>query len=81
MDLEYLQRRRFHSPPGAAHSSAPSPLLWKISFTYWCRTSYVPIHGHFPLSCPNRPLKRGWPCLFDYHNLPEGWPGNLKYFG
>ena len=53
--------------PWAACSSSPSPSLWRSSFTYWCRTSYAPVYGHFPLSCPHRPLKRGWPCLLDSH--------------
>ena len=41
--------------------------LWRSSFSHWCRTSCAPVYGRFPLSCPHRPLKRGWPCPFDSH--------------
>jgi len=56
-------------PPWAACSSALSPLLWRSSFAYWCRTSNAPVYGHFHLPCPQRLLKRSWPCLLDFHTL------------
>ena len=55
-------------PPWAACSSAPSPSLWRIFFTYWCRTSCASVHGCFPLFWPRRLLKRGWPCLLGSHS-------------
>jgi len=51
-------------PPWAACSSAPSPSPWSSSFTYGCRSSYASVYDHFPLSCPQRLLKRSWPCPF-----------------
>jgi len=47
--------------------SALSPSLCRSSFAYWCGTFCAPVYGHFPLSCPHRPWKRGWPCPFDSH--------------
>ena len=49
-------------PSWAACSSVPSPSLWRSSFAYWCRTFYAPAYGCFPLFCPHRLLKTGWPC-------------------
>jgi len=54
-------------PSWAACTIAPSPSLGRSSFAYWCRTSYAPVYGCFPLSWPHRLLKRGWPCPFDSH--------------
>ena len=51
-------------PPWAACSSAPSPLLWRSSYSHLCTTSYTSVCGHFPLSCCPSVLKRVWPHPF-----------------
>ena len=53
--------------PRAACSRALSSSLWRSYFAYWCRISCAPVYGCFSLFCPQRLLKRGWPCLFDSH--------------
>jgi len=56
-------------PPWAACSSALSPLLWRSSFAYWCRTSHASVCGHFLLFYHHTLLRSVWPFPFASHIL------------